>query len=327
MRVDSKRSLSLGILFLYGLLCTTLLCSLWSQNGGSEARMDVSPLDPSFLRNVDLVESHQLLSGIPFFRDWINVSESRVDPSLHRTGSRTHGLEIGILMTDNRSWMRHSGLYSVSIKEDYIPYWVTSVFINLLYAQKHGYSFWRVNAPDKYPGGVLPYHGAWHKLMLMRYLLPKYDYVFYLDSDAHFWNQDLSLFDALFSPYNLTDRDIDLVISKDPSDRVESSLNTGTMLFRNSPRCLRMLDEWILSPVGSLERYLQTHSWEQYPFNMVIYPKYKDHILVTPLNLMGIYKGEYIHHTTAIGHYERGLEHARFFTAEMIHRMVSGLPK
>ena len=143
------------------------------------------------------------------------------------------GARVAVLMTDSRK-LPTGGIAATA--RGVLPYWVSSVYINMLYSLRHQYDFIRVDLPDQ---GMLR-HSSWYKLQVIRVLLSRYDYLMYLDSDAFFLSQDRTI-DSLVAEFDLTGARHLLL----PENGLCcETANTGVMLWRHSPEALQILQDW-----------------------------------------------------------------------------------
>ena len=96
------------------------------------------------------------------------------------------------------------------------------------YSNKHGYSYIKEIVKNE---DYINWHPTWIKIDILKKYLPLYDYVVWIDSDATFVNQDISI-------ENLICDGIDLVIPKLELDRVSGNMwthtTTGFMIWKNS---------------------------------------------------------------------------------------------
>jgi hypothetical protein len=96
------------------------------------------------------------------------------------------------------------------------------------YSNRHGYSYLKeIVKNDAYEN----WHPTWIKIDVIKKFLPLYDYVVWIDADAVFVNQDITIED-------LIDGNVDLVIPKLELDRVSGNMwthtTTGFMVWKNS---------------------------------------------------------------------------------------------
>ncbi|KAG0169119.1 hypothetical protein DFQ30_003938 [Apophysomyces sp. BC1015] len=122
------------------------------------------------------------------------------------------------------------------------------------YAQRHGYAF--VARSAEFAQQVLHNNrkAVWGKIDVVQKVLPKYEWVFWLDMDAVVMDQTKSIQDLLSTLRSQFvdgrdefERSIDLVIARPSPDKM---INAGVFLMRNSVwannflRDLQNLDEW-----------------------------------------------------------------------------------
>ena len=147
--------------------------------------------------------------------------------------------------------------------------------VNLLTAVDAGYDFAHLQMPASYPGR----YPAWLKLVALRAVIEKYDYVLYLDSDTFFRRPGIAgVVEAIVREGGLSDRRV-LALTRESPDFPDVA-NTGILAFRRSPVSLRMLEEWWASVVQypALHVYRQRWSFEQAAFTHVLYPRYNESI-------------------------------------------------
>ena len=105
------------------------------------------------------------------------------------------------------------------------------------YANKHNYTFIKEIVDNN---GYDGWHPTWIKIDVLKKYLPLFDYVVWIDADAIFVNQDITI-------ESLLDDDIDLVIPKLEFDRVGGQMwtntTTGFMVWKNSKWSMDILQE------------------------------------------------------------------------------------
>ena len=96
------------------------------------------------------------------------------------------------------------------------------------YSNKHGYSYVKEIVKNE---DYINWHPTWIKIDVLKKYLPLYDYIVWIDADAVFVNQDITI-------ENLIDGNVDLVIPKLELDRVSGNMwthtTTGFMIWKNS---------------------------------------------------------------------------------------------
>jgi hypothetical protein len=149
------------------------------------------------------------------------------------------------------------------------------------YALKHGYSFVARSAEfaqqlirnDRKP--------VWGKLDVIEKVLPKYEWIFWLDMDAVIMNQNTTIESLLAKFENeyeggkkAFDEEIDFIVAKPHGDPM---INAGVFLFRNTPwsmKYLRMVQ-------GMTEYYMKHPSYEQLAMWMLMQePGFKERSLL-----------------------------------------------
>jgi hypothetical protein len=96
------------------------------------------------------------------------------------------------------------------------------------YSNKNGYSYVKEIVKNE---DYINWHPTWIKIDVLKKYLPLYDYIVWIDADAVFVNQDITI-------ENLIDGNVDLVIPKLELDRVSGNMwthtTTGFMIWKNS---------------------------------------------------------------------------------------------
>lgn len=133
------------------------------------------------------------------------------------------------------------------------------------YSYKHNYTFIKeIVNNDDYP----EWHPTWIKINVVRKYLPLFDYVVWIDADAVFYNQDISIESFLQD-------DIDLVIPKLEFDRVGQQMwthtTTGFMIWKNSEWSKKTLDYLWENPQG----YKTNFFHEQSRLDEILFDKFK----------------------------------------------------
>ena len=104
------------------------------------------------------------------------------------------------------------------------------------YSNKHGYSYVKEIVKNN---DYIDWHPTWIKIDVLKKYLPLYDYVVWIDADAVFVNQDITIED-------LIDGDVDLVVPKLEVDKISGNVwthtTTGFMVWKNSEWSNSMLN-------------------------------------------------------------------------------------
>jgi len=104
------------------------------------------------------------------------------------------------------------------------------------YSNKHGYSYVKEIVKNN---DYIDWHPTWIKIDVLKKYLPLYDYVVWIDADAVFVNQDITI-------ENLIDGDVDLVVPKLEVDKISGNMwthtSTGLMVWKNSEWSNSMLN-------------------------------------------------------------------------------------
>ena len=189
-------------------------------------------------------------------------------------------------------------------------YGCTSYHINKIYCEKYGYDLMfsskrRHNREDL----------AWEKLPMVIEHLDNYDYVIWIDADAHFY-VDKGPIEDLIKEH----KDVQIIFSEDgtckgfpseldPSEWLKSScevrypaLNTGVFIVKNAPDVKELLDVWTYDEWLFKQNYPY---WEQgvcqkmYELNTC---NIRDISVVLPLNILQNYE-RFTKHNPYVRHF------------------------
>lgn len=110
------------------------------------------------------------------------------------------------------------------------------------YANKHGYSYIKKIV---YNEDYTNWHPTWIKIDVIKNYLPIFDYIVWIDADAVFVNQNLTI-------ESLIEEDIDLIIPKLEIDKttgnVWTNTTTGFMIWKNSNWSVDILNKLWFEP-------------------------------------------------------------------------------
>lgn len=155
-----------------------------------------------------------------------------------------------------------------------------------MYASMHGYDYRYIHG-DKFPDGRMD---GWVKPSKIREVMKDgYDFVVYIDYDIIFNDMKLPL-EHLMSRWNVTS-DIALTGALDP-DRANNmdlrgrlSINTGFLIWQNTPRTDKMLEDWENCPnLPACRRYLFEWYHDQSGLNSFVRWGNEDVVREVPCN-------------------------------------------
>jgi hypothetical protein len=179
---------------------------------------------------------------------------------------------------------------------------------NKQYADHHGYAFQCNHEP-------LRSHYFFHKFFLLQEVLPKYDYVLWIDADAFLVNHSKKIQDFLTK-----DSQQIITISID-----QTSLNTGVFIIKNCDNSMHMLDLIIREGPNVNnpfpDAYIMLELFKKYP-NLVNYIK--------PQKLFNAYKYELYAHRLSPnpdGEFEQGLSYVLHFPGMPLQDRVNAYHK
>ena len=138
--------------------------------------------------------------------------------------------------------------------------------IKAAYAQRHGYEFL---CSRRYQSGT---HPSWQKLGLLLGLLPRYEWIFWMDADSVITNPELSVEGYLLGDARCAGKSF--VASMDWAP--PSPWNAGHFLIRNTPDMMRFLDVclWHERRWGNCEWWDQSAMQEQmHPCDLALLPR------------------------------------------------------
>lgn len=123
--------------------------------------------------------------------------------------------------------------YDKAIKE----YADVNYSINKIYCEKHGFELIRSekkNYTDKH------HHPSWEKLPLVLETIEIYDYVVWIDADAHFYRDAPPITNIINEHKNKL-----FIFSKDSDyNFTKNSINAGVFIVKNSPTSLDFIKTW-----------------------------------------------------------------------------------
>lgn len=146
-------------------------------------------------------------------------------------------------------------------------------------------------------------HSAWLKLVALRAVLPKYEYVLYLDSDTYVRPPGTpNLAQMLMRDGGLTAKQDKLIAVTKEDPRFPDTANTGVIMLRNASKALDMLEDWWLAVIRHPERSVLLKAWsfEQGAFTHVVYPQYQVHVSLLQLERYNSPEGEHICHVWSL---------------------------
>lgn len=219
-----------------------------------------------------------------------------------RARRKSTATRICLLMADSRQALldpgnsRHAQLARAQGGSPHM--YLLPAVINLISAVQAGHDFVHFRLPPKHPGR----YSAWLKLVALRAMVPRYDYVLYLDSDTFIRQPGRpQLIEAMILEGGL-DRGNVLALTRE-SPQFPDIANTGILLFRNSLRTTDLLDEWwfsIASRHADMQRYRQEWSFEQGPFTHVVYPRFNSSIALLEFERYNSPEGRHIRHVYSL---------------------------
>lgn len=182
-----------------------------------------------------------------------------------------------------------------------IPYFAAAERINREYCRLHKYSF-EITRPTLQCGRAL----VWCKVTGVSALLPKSDYVLYLDADAYFVDHSKSI-ESIIKEHM---EGAAMLLGTDRRDRhfawSDTNANTGVFIVRNCAEAFRILGEWWTAPNRYDGRWLWTWPPDQGAFNYIVRQLFEeDTIHVIPYQHINGRDGTFIRHLVGMSLPER----------------------
>lgn len=209
-----------------------------------------------------------------------------------------------------------------------------AAYINYKYCARHGYTFLTERCPRKQDmnkdwmwNDNEPYRIVWSKPALIRRHLPNYDYLFFIDSDAIFINHEKTV-ETLIEKYMKKTKKISVLVGEDCLNKTtcwdKNNLNTGAMLFKNTPDTIKILDKWINAANNECVDWKYRHTREQMCLQ-ILKDKYYPHTIKTiPYHEINGVDGTWINHYMDMSAEERtrflSKHFTDFFQTECQHR-------
>ena len=170
----------------------------------------------------------------------------------------------------------------------YAPYAEFSSKIWQRYCDIHGYSFRSFGLPEDMDDR----NPIWGKVKGVRRTMEEFDMLFYVDSDTYVqdWTQR---FEDILPP----DRWMAVAPDVKNADFAwnQEGINSGVFVLRCLDGSKRMMEEWWDAPAQDPEsRWI----WpiEQRAFDRIIFPKYKEKVLVVPYYVLNGTDGKFVRH-------------------------------
>jgi hypothetical protein len=135
--------------------------------------------------------------------------------------------------------------------------------INKAYCDKHNIELIRCNERRH-----VNRHPAWERIPLILKYIKDYDYVMWIDADAHFYIDSKNIMD--FMNYFTNNNNCNFIFSKD----ISVVINTGCFIVKNTNYSIDFLTKW-----GYDESLYKNNSYPKWWDNGVILDMYKKNIL------------------------------------------------
>lgn len=181
-----------------------------------------------------------------------------------------------------------------------VAYYQLTPYMNLLYAIRHGYTFFRFTLPKE----VLDRgqrDATWYKIPLTAYLLTyECKRIMWLDSDAFIRDSSITL-EEVARAYDIHEGGPYMLLPQDGPGHLNA--NMGAFLIRNGSTVLSFLEEWWMLPLNNpaFKAKLRAKLHEQDTFNHGM-RKYKGSIWVLcPKSMLTTPYGSFVRHFWA-GH-------------------------
>lgn len=181
-----------------------------------------------------------------------------------------------------------------------VAYYELTPYMNLMYALRHGYTFFRFTLPEELIDRGQR-DATWYKIPLTVYLLTyECQNILWLDSDAFIRDSSVTL-EELARAYDIHDGGPYMLLPQDGPGHLDA--NMGAFLIRNGSRVLSFLEEWWTLPLNNAayKAKLRGKLHEQDTLNRGM-RKYKGSIWVLcPKSMLTTTYGSFVRHFWA-GH-------------------------
>jgi len=272
----------------FGLLLCSILplltASLTIDLAAHISRVEVIP-------TVDLVMGANADNcGHPRISPKTDAPENWLDPKMYPKSLQSvlvHALDrhedpnsfkMCVLMADNRFslWDRSSNRAATfeSAESRRAAKWMLPAMVNFVHAVRQGYDFVHVHLPYQ----RLARHPAWWKLAAIRIILPLYNFVLFMDTDAFFRQPGRpKVIEAMIAEAQLGRGKV-MAVPRDLNS--PDVANTGILLFEQGEQACNILQEWWYSVVLHPEyiKYKMEWSYEQAIFSQLLLPRYNHSI-------------------------------------------------
>lgn len=111
--------------------------------------------------------------------------------------------------------------------------------INQEYCRKYGFDI-AISSNQCYQGRGL----AWERVPLVLRLLESYDYVAYIDSDAFFYKDAISILDII----QACPQDKEFIFSNDYNPQQPTDINAGVFIVKSNAYSKLVMKEWMENP-------------------------------------------------------------------------------
>lgn len=161
-------------------------------------------------------------------------------------------------------------------------YAIYTIDVNKRWAQKHNYDFYL------YEKSILPDLPInFSKIQYALNLLPKYDYVVYIDADAIIQNIDYDIRNVIAEYTSLTKSVIfaeDCFSAKDCSK--PGKINSGVFIVKNNHLGKKVLESWLDASRGKCKKYVGIFPNCQNVFSYCVQEMYSFAINIIPFNII-----------------------------------------
>jgi hypothetical protein len=220
-----------------------------------------------------------------------------------RTSKAAGAKKMCLLMADTRQTLwedsRERHLHYKGPGEGGLSMWLLPAMINLVYAVQQNYDFVHFQLPYRYTLR----HPAWLKLVAIRAMLPLYDYVMFMDSDALIrpTRTPQGVMESMVVAGQLDNPGKVMAVTRE-AEKYPDVANTGIIVLKQCPEALQLLADWWLSILRHKEWtvYRMFWSYEQGALTRVIYPEYNQSISLLSLSEYNSPTGKHIQHVWSL---------------------------
>lgn len=173
-------------------------------------------------------------------------------------------------------------LVTMLVTDNIMSYGKYSILINKTYCQKNNYDFFVCNKildTEKHP--------AWSKILLLEKCLDmNYEYIFFIDADACFVNQNIKI-EKFLNEKSIT------IANQNINENDPKGENSGVILLKNN----NISREFLIDCFSIYEQCKNSCVWDQEAIGIMLGNKYKKHYHRVTCKEFNAYHGDFARST------------------------------